>query len=62
MSIKRGDEYPSWVCKDCCEKAGGKFPDDLLETVHTGECEVCGETKTVFPPRAFGNPDFGKID
>jgi hypothetical protein len=51
--------YPSWVCADCCTKAGGKHRRaDGISTWHTGDCEVCGITQWVTQPRDYGYPKF----
>lgn len=34
------------ICKECAEKAGGKWPEGHLATCWVGECVVCGEEKS----------------
>lgn len=52
--------YPTWVCFECAQKVGGKFPEGHLATWHIDICDVCKETKSVTEPRDFGYPDFTK--
>lgn len=55
------EDYPTWVCTECAEAAGGKMPVDHLATWHYDKCDVCGgEKKTVTQPRDFGYPKFAK--
>ena len=50
--------YPSWVCAECAQKAGGRFPEGYQATWCEEKCGVCGEVKSVTDPRNFGYPDF----
>ena len=54
----KGRKYPSWVCKECAETAGGRIPEDHCYTMHEDKCGVCGEVKAVTEPRDYGYPEF----
>jgi len=50
-------DYPSYVCSDCAESAGGKFPVGHVACFHTGICPCCGCIKTLTEPRDYGYPN-----
>jgi len=60
------NNYPSWVCVDCGNKARDEMNKGgvkhcgraMMSTWHNGKCDVCGETKEVTEPRDFGYPEF----
>ena len=50
-------DYPTFVCSDCAESAGGKFPVGHVACFHTGICPCCGCIKTLTEPRDYGYPN-----
>ena len=47
------DKY-SEACVDCALKAGGRWPEGHVATVHRGDCSVCKkEATTLIPTRDF---------
>lgn len=50
-------DYPSYVCSDCAESAGGKFSVGHVACFHTGICPCCGCIKTLTEPRDYGYPN-----
>ena len=50
--------YPSWVCADCAEKAGGNMPAHHIATWHNGKCGVCEQEVAVTEPRDYRHPKF----
>lgn len=49
-------EYPLWVCGECAEEAGGKWPKGHVATVNCLRCGVCERETCVTHPRAYGRP------
>ena len=36
-----------YLCKECAEKLGGKWPKGHAATFHYAKCDVCGEEKAL---------------
>ena len=46
-----------WLCNECAEKNGGKFPEDHVCTVIKGSCPICNtENITLIPWLDFDWP------
>jgi len=39
-----------WICEECAEKAGGKFPEGHVCTVTVGTCKSCGSANVMLIP------------
>ena len=50
-------DYPTFVCGECAESAGGKFPVGHVACFHTGICPCCGCIKSLTEPRDYGHPN-----
>jgi len=49
--------YPSQVCRDCLEKAGGYLIASTFVTTRTA-CQCCGKEEMCHDPKDFGYPVF----
>ena len=61
LKPKATSDQPEWVCDDCGAKFGkwwvdGNYvgPSSHCATYHAGECDVCGQVRSVTEPRDFG--------
>jgi len=43
-----------YICNECGRKYGKPSPG--VHTAHSGECGVCGETRTITNQRNYGYP------
>ena len=42
------NDWPcGFICKDCAEKRGGRWPEHHVATCHNDRCAYCGKTKTL---------------
>lgn len=53
------NKYPSFICHECATKVGGILKVGI-STWHLGNCDVCGELKSLTEPRDYGYPEFYK--
>lgn len=37
----------TYLCTDCAEKIGGRWPKGHVATIHVGICDSCGEPKAL---------------
>jgi hypothetical protein len=42
-----------WICAGCAALQGARIPEDHVASWHMGQCDWCGETKSVTEPREF---------
>lgn len=46
-----------YICAECAEKNGGKWPKGHAATMHTDKCDMCGEEKTLANVGDWNWPD-----
>lgn len=51
-----------FMCNDCAESLGGKFPPDHVCTVSYGECPYCLKKAVIIPWVDFDWKDSLKLD
>ena len=50
------DSYPSWICRQCAYKNGGKSAHGHVFSLSPGVCGWCEQQKVVTQPRDYGYP------
>jgi len=46
-----------YLCGECAEKLGGKWPEGHCATFHVDMCEICGEQKSLANVGDWNWPD-----
>lgn len=60
QEVMEKDDYPSWICSECAEANGGRWPKGHVATFHNGTCGWCNQTAGVTEPRDWCYPKFNK--
>lgn len=49
---------PSYICSDCAEHKGGKWPDGHVATCHQAMCGYCNQEKSLAHVTDWRWPDW----
>jgi len=57
MSDKVDLDSIGYLCSECANKLGGKWPEGHVATFHFGDCDVCGKNKSLANVGDWNWPD-----